>query len=704
MRSSWLSSLLLAPVVAWAGVEPGPHLFLTTNDFARIRASEAAHVRRAVDETVRQAEALTNQIIEVPAEGGGWMFESYCPNDGAYLRRVAPGRFECPIEKKEFESPKAEAAYRTRLHDAAARDVETLGLAWQFSRRREFADKAAAILVRYADLYGGYRRHDRWGRTGLLAFMGGLRYAQALDEACGLIPCAWAYDLIRDSGALSAQQAAHVEKDFMRAAAGELQFPTFQQDNNHQTWLNAAVGSVGFTLNDTALIDWSLTGMFGFAYQMERCVTSDGLWHEGTMAYQNYAMQALVLHARMAAVGGRPIQGNARLRSLFDGPIVSAFPDGSYPIIHDSDPFNIRQFADLYEWAYAVYGDPRYGAVAALGNRGGRWAWMTGAATLPPEGLALPQTSRNLPGIGYLFLQRRLAGEPASLVVDYGPHGGDHGHPDKLSIILYAYGRDLFVDPGRITYSVPEYKTWCKQTVAHNTLVVDGASQDPTTGECLWFGAGDGFDAAAFRSDGAYGGVDLRRIVAMTDAYIVDCFRAESKRKHRYDLCLHVRGTADLPAQAGTALAHLDSGNGYEHLRGVRRLDVAGATGMTWRVQEGQAVKLLAPSPEGAAETWFVGTGIGTALRDVVPFLIRRRTGKAAEFCSVYEPVKGTNSTVTAVSWTTNATGFAVTVVCPPWQDVWQASWEAGTTNAPGREPSTDSGNARLTRTRTTIR
>ena len=693
LRGRALATVILALVLAMprglaAQNAASPHLFLTAADFARLKASPAEHVRKALTNVVRQAEALLATNLEVPDKGGGWIFELNCPKDGTRLRRVSEGKFECPVEKTVIESSKAENAYITSLHYQAEAAAETLGLAFQITGRPEFAERAARILLRYADVYPGFGRHDRWGHRGLFAFMGGLRYAQALDEATGLIPCAWAYDLIRPSPALTAAQREHIEKDFLRVSERALEVPTFQQDNNHQTWINAAIASVGFCLSDTNLIAESIDGRHGFRYQMGRCVTAEGMWIEGTMAYQAYAMMPLVMHAQMARAAGAPIHSDPHMRSLFEGPLISAFPDGSYPIIHDSDPYHIRHFADLYEWAYAAYGDPRYAAVAALGSRSGKWAWMAGADTLPASTNApVDVASRNLGGIGYLFLQRDLAGAPASVVIDYGPHGGGHGHPDKLSMILFALGRDLFVDPGRITYSVPEYKTWCKQTVAHNTVAVDGKSQEPSEGQCLWFQGGNGFDAAAFRAADAYPGVTLRRAVVMTDRYILDCFQAESTRKHAYDWCLHVRGGL-ISSNGFETGGKMGIGSGYEHLKNVIRRPVNEPFEMRWQIDGEHVMRLLCPAPPAPA-TWFAGQGIGTSLHDAVPFLIQRQEGATGLFCAAYEIVSGTNGVLNGITILGGATGpVRVQVKASGWSDTWQLDWAASASTAPGREPS----------------
>ena len=75
----------------------------------------------------------------------------------------------------------------------------------------------------------------------------------------------------------------------------------------------------------------------------------------------------------------------------------------------------------------------------------------------------------------------RGAGAPSDaryLLFDAGPYGGPHGHEDKLSIELYAFGQAFIVDAGTYTYNKRDpFRTYFVSSHAHNTVLVDGKSQ-----------------------------------------------------------------------------------------------------------------------------------------------------------------------------------------------------------------------------------
>jgi len=86
--------------------------------------------------------------------------------------------------------------------------------------------------------------------------------------------------------------------------------------------------------------------------------------------------------------------------------------------------------------------------------------------------------------------------------VKFGEHGGGHGHFDKASIYVQAFGHPWLIDPG---YGQ-------KETRKHNTVVVDGRDQDRATGKLLAWHHGDALDMTAVLHRG-YEDVAHRRAV-----------------------------------------------------------------------------------------------------------------------------------------------------------------------------------------------
>ncbi len=50
-----------------------------------------------------------------------------------------------------------------------------------------------------------------------------------------------------------------------------------------------------------------------------------------------------------------------------------------------------------------------------------------------------------------------------TVVLKYGPHGGGHGHPDKLSISIHDGDKEIVSDIGTTAYGVPAYTRWYRR-------------------------------------------------------------------------------------------------------------------------------------------------------------------------------------------------------------------------------------------------
>ena len=109
----------------------------------------------------------------------------------------------------------------------------------------------------------------------------------------------------------------------------------------------------------------------------------------------------------------------------------------------------------------------------------------------------------------------------------FGPHGGWHGHPDKLSITLHDGEREILPDLGSPAYGVPDHKLWYKKTISHNTVTVDGKDQAPSSGHLVRFeNRTDGGTIEAV-ADSAYNNVKMRRIVDLSPLGLKDVFTCQ---------------------------------------------------------------------------------------------------------------------------------------------------------------------------------
>ena len=623
--------------------DPPPRLAISAEELAARRTSPEFPELR--EKNRRAAEVLLEQPPELPNGPGSWIFYYANPENGNRLVPISPGEHKDPATGKIFTDERTCAAYRTVMHGRA--DAAALTLAWAYADTGDerFAAGVRRILHKLAGDYSGYpNRHDRWGRRGWFAPLGGRRYVQSLDEATGVIKLAKAYDLTRTASIYSEADRAKIEKDFFRATADTLLW--FNQGiSNHQTWYNAGLMAIASVLADGDLARRVVTMRGGVRDQLVRSVDEDGFWYEGTMAYHNYALQARIETVEAGRRMGWKLDADEKFRRMFTAPLRAMYPNGVFPAINDSDRMQAAGFDRVWRWAWETWKDPVFAQALARGDgkKIRELLGPDGVADWPPSG-----ESEVLAGAGLVVLRMGSGTGTVNVFLDYGPHGGGHGHFDKLNLLIFANGREWMPDTGRLTYSHKVYKTWVKTTVAHNTVTINGRNQAATAGELVFFQQEEDFAAAGVTCDTAYPGVRLTRRVMLTREFLVDVFEVAADRPGQVDLVTRVMAAESAPVGTLSEVVAEPAGNrdGYQHLSAVKRWDPSGdfSWDFTEKTQTLRGYFLAEPG-----EKLFSGKSIGYTLNQQVPFLIRRRQASKTQFVVVYD-LSGDGSGIKSVS------------------------------------------------------
>ncbi len=633
---------------------PSPRLLLSDAEIPAIKARMAAQpqLKARYETLLKDADTAFAKPLNLPSRGGQWYHWYACKKDGARLKAQSPTEHKCEICGTIYSGYPYDDVYLSTIHDAYSRDVKNLGLAYRLSGNKKYAAKAREILLAYADKYASYPLHDTQGKPNI---GGGKIGPQTLDESTWTIPVAQGADLIWDT--LSAADKTHIGNDLLRPAAQVIRQHKMPI-HNIQCWKNSAVGLVGLLLNDADLVAEAVNGPVGFKKQIEKGISADGQWYEGAWGYHVYTMNATVPLAEAGARCGLGLYEykapNGRsFKQLFEGPLSFAMPNLLLPAFNDSGTVNVAPQQGLYELAFARYGDARFAEVLKTGKRDSLDALLLGDKALPATA-ATSGASRNYPATGYAILQNSSGPDATWLCLKYGPHGGGHGHPDKLNFVLYSRGQILGVDPGTAAYGVPIQNEWYKSTLAHNTLAVDEANQKPAEGKSLAFISRPGVSAALAEAGNIYDGVIYRRAVALFgEDTILVLDMADSATEHTYDFAYHNAGQWTAPL-AGTTVTLPDK-PGYQHFQGATKVLRVPPIRVTDKLE----IALSTASTQTGE--LFAGTGVGKNTTDRVPMLVQRVRGKQV-----------------AVAWLISLNGAATSIAVMQNENVFSTQAQVG--------------------------
>jgi hypothetical protein len=146
-------------------------------------------------------------------------------------------------------------------------------------------------------------------------------------------------------------------------------------------------------------------------------------------------------------------------------------------------------FGRLDWWPATPHDDVRTPLLAALAGPAPDGGPITGTGTGRPA-----RRPAHLPDAGMTILRAPSRGKGAGEIwcrFDGGPHGflsiAAHAHADALSVEVRHDGVDVLADPGTYCYhGQPQWRSYFRSTVGHNTLELDGADQSTSGGPFMW--------------------------------------------------------------------------------------------------------------------------------------------------------------------------------------------------------------------------
>jgi len=551
-----------------------PRLLLTADDAASIRGAET--IPPAFAEAITSARATTDVFLD--------------------------GIPDVPVPKD------AGGGYTHEQHKRNSVTLFNAGMLYQLTGEAAYAELARDILLAYAAMYPDLPEHPKKKEQ-----TPGKLFWQSLNESVWLLTSIQGYDAIWP--ALQPGERQAIEEGLLLPMAEFLsvgQPQTFDKIHNHGTWAVAAVGMAGYVLDKPELVEQALYGLqkdgsAGFMKMLDDLFSPDGYYSEGPY-YQRYALMPFVVFAKA-------IQQNQPERKIFeyrDGILLKAVQTaiqlsyaGYFFPINDAlkdKGLNTVELAYGASIAFGLSGDTGLLDIIRRQDR----VLLTGdgfrAAQALDAGLATAFDFRSMQlrdgpngDHGALSILRNGArsGQQA-LVFKATSMGMGHGHFDKLSWLFYDNEHEIVTDYGAARFLnveqkfgghyLPENDSWAKQTVAHNTLVVDETSHfggDWKVGEeyypvPLAFSLGEQVDLTAASMSEAYPGVEFARSLAVlkdpafVEPAILDVVKVQSESRHQYDLPLYFQGHITFvshPLQANTeSLPMLGRKNGYQHL------------------------------------------------------------------------------------------------------------------------------------------
>ncbi|MCC6489977.1 MAG: heparinase II/III family protein, partial [Candidatus Hydrogenedentes bacterium] len=399
-----------------------------------------------------------------------------------------------------------------------------------------------------------------------------------------LYDLACAYELLR--AAMTPGQRVRFEKSVLQRMLDDLMLePYYKYDHNNVYQWHRTIVQTALVLEREDLIDWA----FGYgAYSpealpehrsMRRLLAThfkpDGAFWEMCSGYHLYPLSHLcefaVVSRNLAAMDPQRFPANQYDLTTPDsegGRVISAalhwfmsmaMPNRRMPTIGDSMA-PLAGMDDYYvtaETGYRFFGVKEVGDYAALREGNRNWvALLYGAPAIVKNDTPLVSTYLSS---GWVSLRSAWDGNTVWAGLNALIPGGGHQHADRLGLLIYSQDTLLALEKAT-PYNESVTRNLGTFTPMHNTVTVDMASQ--TQGEALkpdqvpevaHFHAGDWVQFAELRADHLYPQTSVyRRVVALIEDVVVDCFRVEGGATHDWTL-QHAGHSPDLSLNVSDA-------------------------------------------------------------------------------------------------------------------------------------------------------
>lgn len=438
------------------------------------------------------------------------------------------------------------------IHNNWALGALQLGLAYQISKDTAYFQKAKQILLGYATLYP--KLPERTRSNGRLAAEGfGKIQVQDLNESQWLVNIVEAADLIWDN--LSKQEQTIISTQLLLPAV-EVINHRVADITNIQCWRNAAIGSVGFLLNNKELITLAMEEPTGFSAQIREGFNSEGITKDLSPGYQFFALHPLAILAQ-AALNHEYKVNIAPMQSMFSTPIAMSNSKLMLPPFNDSRPIALQEEAYLYEWASSKFHNPSFDEVlmnpkrdflfVERGYQYTGWNLLFGYPYFKGKTFHSIE-SKNFDSSGVALLSKGKGDENLSCYIKYTNQIRNlrHFHNAQLDMAIIKGDEYVSIIPGNVNYSSPLSDGWYRSSLAHNTLLYNENQQNRSSAKCIGFGKTNGIDYVITGSANLYyhkvGFVRTLAILNENTVLVIDQFRGTKNEPALFDVSYHQAG------------------------------------------------------------------------------------------------------------------------------------------------------------------
>lgn len=453
----------------------------------------------------------------------GWIHDYFCDDDGSELIFDINSSlyYECPMCHKKYNDEKRKRAWITKYRYLIFTKIESYSKYYLKNKNKKYLNFIINALDYYCTNYDLFVIHNKNGDS-FESYINtsnncGKITAQGLNEASIFMQVVNCIDNVKEYIPQSLQN--NIFNNLFPKVFNLLK-PQVNKIHNIICYEVCSIGMMGIISRNKEMLDFALNSNYSFYEQLNKGVTDDYFWYEGSFHYHLYVLKPIIEFLYFAKKYNYLI--NSKYFDIAKNMLIQAynicFSDCSLPSPNDGWPnLFLDKYISLYEKANIIFDGYFESFIGNIKNHVNK-----------SKGINLIKTGFS-----------NLKTDNLNIFIKYNDNNLSHAHPDKLNIEVKYKNNFITHDLSTSGYGSIISKDFYKMTYSHNTVVIDEKNQSL---DCVCHVNRYTEKYIDVEIKQAYEDCTLKRTINVEDTKFTDNFYVKCNKNKKIDYFFHVDG------------------------------------------------------------------------------------------------------------------------------------------------------------------
>jgi|GEM_PF-507330 len=426
------------------------------------------------DETVDKLDYFIENYHDEASRVTGWFHHYNCEKCQGRLTFNLDDmeKHVCSVCGHVNSSDTLTRVWNNMYRGRANQSVYSSAVAYNVSKDEKYIKHIEKVIDFYAENY------DDFISDPIAKRFEGKLMNQHLDDASSMMNIIMGLDMVKEN--FTAEKMKYWYENLFKREAELFDFFA-NRIYNIPVWVKCAQAMIGVFFNEEEQIRKGFYSLYGILDQLERGVTEEGMWYEGSMHYHFYTIQPIAYLMYICRTMDFEIPEMPyiydKVEKMFEYPLKMMFSNKRLPNPNDAHPYlDIFMYRTHYEYASVIYDNPVFKKICTLfyreGDKPGTFSrllfnhWNEEDTKIEYGTVINPESNTAM-----------LRKDGTEVFFKYGTLTHLHRHPDVMNFEMAFDGEVVSYDIGNGGYASSLFVEWQRKTLCHNTVTIDQTDQ-----------------------------------------------------------------------------------------------------------------------------------------------------------------------------------------------------------------------------------